>query len=104
MQAVAQNPQAQNAARSAMQDQNVRNAAFDAYKGRGNDANSNKQLAGALARNKQVQSAGVSVAKDRNVQKAAWNGAKNNANKAYCGYNNNNRYPTQQSNHTQQEY
>jgi len=65
-----------------MKDKNVRNAAFNAFKGRGNDPNSNKKLIGALAQNKEVQSAAIEVAKDEKVQKAVWNEAKNNAKSA----------------------
>merc|ERR1712244_31642 len=59
IESVAHNPAVQNASKSAMKDKNVRNAAFNAFKGRGNDPNSNKKLIGALAQNKEVQSAAI---------------------------------------------
>eukprot|EP00484_Ammonia_sp_Unknown_P023557 CAMPEP_0197027114 /NCGR_PEP_ID=MMETSP1384-20130603/7084_1 /TAXON_ID=29189 /ORGANISM="Ammonia sp." /LENGTH=455 /DNA_ID=CAMNT_0042455913 /DNA_START=30 /DNA_END=1397 /DNA_ORIENTATION=+ len=79
MQAIAQNQQVHQAGRSAMHDPNIRNAAFNAYKGGGNDPNANKQLAKSMAQNKAVQGAAVSVAKDKNVQKAAYQHGKKHA-------------------------
>mmetsp|Transcript_61691 Transcript_61691/g.98308 ORF Transcript_61691/g.98308 Transcript_61691/m.98308 type:complete len:326 (+) Transcript_61691:30-1007(+) len=76
---IASNQQVHHASRSAMNDKNVQSAAWNAYRGGGNDPNANRQLVGSLAKNKQVQSAAVSVAKDKKVQKAAYQGVKKNA-------------------------
>ena len=79
LQSIAGNKDVHKAGRSAMNDKNIKHAAFGAMRGGGNDANANMRLAGALAKNKQVQGAAISVAKDKKVQKAAWSGVKKNA-------------------------
>ena len=73
----------QHAAKSAMNDPNVKKAAMNAMIGKyTNDPNqkqNNQSFWSAVAKNKDVQNAAVTVAKDKQVQKAAWNQAKKNA-------------------------
>eukprot|EP01083_Nonionella_stella_P101278 286908_1 len=85
IQSIGSNRQVRSATRSAMSDNRIRSAAWNTYRGGGNDIHSNKQLVGALAQNKAVRAATVSVAKDKKVQKAAYQTAKKNATKKNMG-------------------